>query len=95
MQDPADTTRLILVEDAADISRCSPEQSDDTQAVYPCWKLVSDTTRCWIRGQLISFVLNPSERSDPLGPAGTNIGIECWACTEPIPGLLPASGCNY
>ena len=94
-QDPANSNKIVFVEDSAPMPQCSPEQSDDTQAVYPCWKLVADKTRCWARGQLVAFVRDPSERNTPLGPGGTRIGINCWACTEAVPGTPPAAGCDY
>jgi hypothetical protein len=85
---------VIYVENPESMARCDPGQSDDTQPAYPCWKLVNDTTRCPVNGQIISVVRQPSERSTPLEP-GTKIGMQCLTCPDPIPGAPVNPGCDY
>ena len=92
--DPANPDRVIYVENPESMARCDPGQSDDTQPAYPCWKLVNDTTRCPVNGQIISVVRQPSERSTPLEP-GTKIGMQCLTCHDPIPGAPVNPGCDY
>jgi len=94
MQDPVDANKVVYVEDAASMPRCDPAQSDDTQAAYPCWKLIIDRTRCPANGEMINVVRKPSERSTPLVP-GTKTGMQCWTCTDPIPGIPTSAGCDY
>ena len=94
MQDPVDANKVVYVEDAESMPRCDPGQSDDTQAVYPCWKLVIDRTKCPRNGNLINVVRKPSERSTPLVP-GTKTGMQCWTCTDLIPEIPPSAGCGY
>jgi hypothetical protein len=94
MQDPLDANKVVYVEDAASMPRCDPGQSDDTQTAYPCWKLVIDMSKCPVNGELINIVRNPTERSTPLVP-GTKVGMQCWTCTDPVPGIPPSAGCDY
>jgi hypothetical protein len=94
VQDPVDANKVVWVEDAASMPRCDPAQSDDTQADYPCWKLVMDTTKCPTNGQLIDIVRKPSERRIPLVP-GTKLIMQCWTCSNPMPGIPPSAGCDY
>jgi hypothetical protein len=92
--DPANPDQVIYVENPESMARCDPEQSDDTQPAYPCWKLVHDTTKCPVNGQLIAVVRSPSERGTLLEP-GTKLGMQCRTCIDPIPGAPSNPACDY
>ncbi len=92
--DPVDPRKVSYVENPESMPRCDPGKSDNAQPAYPCWKLVNDTTRCWVNGQLIAVVRSPSERSTPLEP-GTKVGMQCRTCIEPNPTVPVTPGCAY
>jgi hypothetical protein len=94
VQDPVDANKVVWIEDAVSMPRCDPAQSDDTQVVYPCWKLVMDVTKCPLNGNVINVVRKPAERGTLLVP-GTKLIMQCWTCTNPVPGIPPSVGCNY
>ena len=92
--DPKDPSKVVYEEEPLSMPQCDPGQSDDSQTVYPCWKLVTDINQCPANGQLINVVRKPSERGTPLA-TGTKVGMQCLTCTDPIPGVPPVRGCDY
>jgi len=88
--------QVTFKEDPNSMPQCDPNLTDDTQTTYPCWKLLSDKTKCPINGQLINVVRAPADRNTPLDP-GTKVSMQCRTCT----GFIDVStgkelpGCDY
>lgn len=91
MIDPSSSGGVSYVEDVPSMRECDADLSDDTQSVYPCWKLVQDALRCPAVGQRIEVVRAPSERKKSL-PAGTRLVVDCVSCVATD--VSPAPGCG-
>jgi len=92
--DAKDPSIVIYLEDPNSMPQCDPSKDDNTQPTYPCWKLVSDKTKCPINGQLINVVRAPADRNTPLDP-GTKVSMQCRTCPDSILGSAAIAGCNY
>jgi hypothetical protein len=85
----------VYTESPNSMPRCDLNQSDTTQPVYPCWKLVNDLTKCPGAsgaglGQLVNVVRKPGD--PPLTP-GTKLDMQCLTCPDVTSGATVAPGC--
>ena len=83
------TGKLTYTESSQSLPICPPGATPDT-ITADCWKLVIDTTKCPVSGQLISVVRTAAEIADGPLAGGTKIAMQCWTC----PDFTSRPGCD-
>ena len=73
------------------IPQCDPSQTETTQQLYPCWKIIYDTSRCPGSGQLVRVIRDPADTVSP--PAGTKLSVTCRVCSNNAD-TSAVAGCN-
>jgi len=89
-QADATTGQVTYVESPQSLPLCPAGATPDTIA-SDCWQLIIDSTKCPVSGQLIHVLRTAAEIADGPLPAGSKLGMQCWACAD----STSRPGCDY
>ena len=97
--DAKDPTKVIYQESPSSMPQCPAGATQDNVS-EDCWQLISDPTKCPVKGQLLQVLRTAQEiTANPTVPAGTKIGMRCLTCPDGATNLDPSSAayqaCNY
>ena len=84
------TGKVTYTESSQSLPMCPAGATPDT-VTADCWKLVIDTAKCPVNGQVISVVRTAAEIADGPLAGGTKIAMQCWTC----PDFTSQPGCDY
>jgi hypothetical protein len=93
--------KITYTEDSKSMKKC-PAGAENGKVTEDCWRVVIDTDKCQINGQLIQVLRTADEvKENPTLPEGTKVGMQCRTCPDAstVAGLDPQSetyqACSY